>query len=284
MEKVKNNIPSVDDILDRPADLEAGIDVLKETVNSEKNKLKLKKRKKHILRLSLFFLILLLIGGSVFYFSSDYSNVRSVKVLNNKYLSDDYIMELTGINTKSKYLLLFTSFNGFKAEDSPLIKDVRVEKGANRSVVIYVEENTIMGYRYSDKMELVLGDGTIIPFEGKYIYSLAILPMFMINDNERTVAIAKQMNKLDTDIISRISEVREYSLSYDSNIVKFVMDDGYRIYSSLDGVPLIAEYLKIITSSTSKNSCIFIDADHQVAVIRDCAELEQLNVSNSTGD
>lgn len=284
MAEVEKNIPEIDDVLDKPVELQAGLDVLLEKLNFEKAAKKIKSRRKLYSRLVIIGLTVLIVGSLLVYFLSSASNVRSVKVVNNRYLSDEYIQELTGISTDSKYLLLFTSFNGFKAEDSPLIKDIRVEKGGNRSVVIYVEENTIMGYRYTDKMELVLGDGTIIPFESRYIYSLAILPMFMINDNDRTVAIAKEMNNLDTDIISRISEVKEYSLSYDPNMVKFVMDDGYRIYTSLDGVKYIAEYLKIITSSSSKHSCIFIDPDHQMAVIRDCKDLESPHGAGETGE
>ena len=284
MEKVDKNMPEIDDVLDKPVELQAGLDVLMEKLDFEKAAKKLKSRRTLYSRLVIIGLVLLIVGSLALYFFSSASNVRSVKVVNNHYLSDEYIQELTGISTDSKYLLLFTSFNGYKAEDSPLIKDIRVEKGGNRSVVIYVEENTIMGYRYTDKMELVLGDGEIIPFESRYIFSLAILPMFMIGDNDRTIAIAKEMNNLDTDIISRISEIKEYSMSYDPNMVKFVMDDGYRIYTSLDGVKYIAEYLKIITSSSSKHSCIFIDPDHQMAVIRDCKDLEQPQTADESGN
>ena len=283
MEKVDKNMPEIDDVLDKPVELQAGLDVLMEKLDFEKAAKKLKSRRTLYSRLVIIGLVLLIVGSLALYFFSSASNVRSVKVVNNHYLSDEYIQELTGISTDSKYLLLFTSFNGYKAEDSPLIKNIRVEKGGNRSVVIYVEENTIMGYRYTDKMELVLGDGEIIPFESRYIFSLAILPMFMIGDNDRTIAIAKEMNNLDTDIISRISEIKEYSMSYDPNMVKFVMDDGYRIYTSLDGVKYIAEYLKIITSSSSKHSCIFIDPDHQMAVIRDCKDLEQPQTADDGG-
>jgi len=277
-------MPEIDDVLDKPVELQAGLDVLMEKLDFEKAAKKLKSRRTLYSRLVIIGLVLLIVGSLALYFFSSASNVRSVKVVNNHYLSDEYIQELTGISTDSKYLLLFTSFNGYKAEDSPLIKNIRVEKGGNRSVVIYVEENTIMGYRYTDKMELVLGDGEIIPFESRYIFSLAILPMFMIGDNDRTIAIAKEMNNLDTDIISRISEIKEYSMSYDPNMVKFVMDDGYRIYTSLDGVKYIAEYLKIITSSSSKHSCIFIDPDHQMAVIRDCKDLEQPQTADESGN
>ena len=284
MEKVDKNMPEIDDVLDKPVELQAGLDVLLEKLDFEKAAKKLKSRRTLYSRLVIIGLVLLIVGSLALYFFSSASNVRSVKVVNNHYLSDEYIQELTGISTDSKYLLLFTSFNGYKAEDSPLIKNIRVEKGGNRSVVIYVEENTIMGYRYTDKMELVLGDGKIIPFESRYIFSLAILPMFMIGDNDRTIAIAKEMNNLDTDIISRISEIKEYSMSYDPNMVKFVMDDGYRIYTSLDGVKYIAEYRKIITSSSSKHSCIFIDPDHQMAVIRDCKDLEQPQAAEEGGN
>ncbi|MBQ1521707.1 MAG: FtsQ-type POTRA domain-containing protein [Erysipelotrichaceae bacterium] len=257
-------------------EVEAGINIIRQKVDLEKAKKKLIARKK-------VYSILLLAGiigfiGLMFfvYLLTPASNVRSVKILNNNYLSDEYIQELTGISTKSEYVLLFPGLKAYKASRSPLINNVKITRGPSKTVIIDVEENPIMGYRFKDNMELVLGDGSIIKFDQKYVKGITILPLFMNVKDEKVAQVATQMNRLDFDTVSRIAEVRDFSMSYDSDMVKFVMDDGYEVYTSLDGIPLLVNYLDIITTTTSPNRCVYLDYDHNNAIVRNCREIERI--------
>ena len=257
-------------------EVETGINIIRQKVDLEKAKKKLKTKKKlySIFRLLGLIGTLLLICG--IYIVLPVSNVRSVKIVNNNYLSDEYIQELTGVSTKSEYVLLFTALRSFRAAQSPLVNNIKIERGPNKTVIIDVDENPIMGYRYGKGMELILGDGSIIAFDQKYIKGLTILPMFMNVEEEKISRVAQAMNKLDFDTISRIAEVRDFSLSYDSDMVKFIMDDGYTVYSSVDGIPLLKSYISIITTTTSANKCIYLDYDHNNAIVRNCQEMEKM--------
>ena len=258
-------------------EVEAGINIIRQKVDLEKARKKLIARKK-VYSILLLAGIIGMIGLMFFiYLLSPASNVRSVKIINNNYLSDEYIQELTGISTKSEYVLLFPGFKEYKASRSPLINDIRITRGANKTVIIDVDENPIMGYRFKDKMELVLGDGSIIKFDQKYVKGITILPLFMNVKDEKVVQVATQMNRLDFDTVSRIAEVRDFSMSYDSDMVKFVMDDGYEVYTTLDGIPLLVNYLDIITTTTSPNRCIYLDYDHNNAIVRNCREIEKIS-------
>ena len=257
-------------------EVEAGINIIRRKVDLEKAKKKLKARKKLYSIFALLGIIGALLLMCFIYILLPISNVRSVKILNNNYLSDEYIQELTGISTKSEYVLLFTSLKSFKAKRSPLVNDIKIERGSNKTVIIDVDENPIMGYRYTTGMELVLGDGSIVKFDQKYIKGLTILPMFMNVKDEKVARVAIAMSKLDFDTISRIAEVRDFSLSYDSDMVKFIMDDGYEVYSSIDGIPLLKNYIDIITTTTSPNKCIYLDYDHNNAIVRNCQEMEKM--------
>lgn len=260
-------------------EVEAGINIIRQKVDLEKTRKKLKAKKKLYSIFALLGIIGALLLMCVIYILLPGSNVRSVKIINNNYLSDEYIQELTGISTKSEYVLLFPSLKAFKASRSPLVNGVKIERGSNKTVIIDVDENPIMGYRYNNGMELVLGDGSIIRFDQKYIKGLTILPMFMNVGDDKVSQVAIAMSKLDFDTISRIAEVRDFSLSYDSNMVKFIMDEGYAVYSSIDGIPLLKNYIDIITTTTSPNKCIYLDYDHNNAIVRNCQEMEKMATS-----
>lgn len=257
-------------------EVEAGINIIRQKVDLEKAKKKLKARKKLYSIFALMGIIGALLLICVIYILLPGSNVRSVKIVNNNYLSDEYIQELTGISTRSEYVLLFPSLKAFKASRSPLVNGVKIERGPNKTVIIDVDENPIMGYRYTEGMELVLGDGSIIKFDQKYIKGLTILPMFMNVQDDKVAQVAIAMSRLDFDTISRIAEVRDFSLSYDTNMVKFIMDEGYAVYSSIDGIPLLKNYIDIITTTTSPNKCIYLDYDHNNAIVRNCQEMEKM--------
>ena len=192
-------------------------------------------------------------------------------------------MEACGISTNSEYMMVISSLAERKGENSPLIEDLKITKGPRHSIVISVKETPIVGYRYDDRMELVLGDGTFVEFESKYIKQLALLPMFMSMEEEKIIKAAKEMAKLELNTLIRISEVRDFALSYDENMVKFVMDDTYRIYCPIDGITLVDNYLQIIKNSTSKYKCIHIESINEVAIMRNCEELETMYETYKNG-
>ena len=63
-------------------------------------------------------------------------------------------------------------------------------------------------------------------------------------------------------------------------MVKFIMDDGYEIYTSIDGIPLMTNYLDIITTTTSPNRCVYLDYDHNNAIVRNCREIEKMAIGD----
>ena len=262
-------------------EVDAGIKIIRQKVDLEKAKKKLAAKKKLYSILLILGIIGSLLLGFGIYLLTPYSNVRSVKIINNNYLSDEYIQELTGISTKSEYMLLFTRIKSFVASRSPLINEIDIRRGPNKSVVIEVDENPIMGYRVNNgKMELILGDGSFVEFDQKYVKGITILPLFMNVKDDKVSQVAVQMSRLDFDTVSRIAEVRDFSLSYDNNMVKFIMDDGYEIYTSIDGIPLMTNYLDIITTTTSPNRCVYLDYDHNNAIVRNCREIEKMAIGN----
>ncbi|MBR0230547.1 MAG: hypothetical protein IJL94_04085, partial [Erysipelotrichaceae bacterium] len=75
MAEVEKNIPEIDDVLDKPVELQAGLDVLLEKLNFEKAARKIKSRRKLYSRLIIIGLTILIVGSLLVYFLSSASNV-----------------------------------------------------------------------------------------------------------------------------------------------------------------------------------------------------------------
>ncbi|MBQ1878542.1 MAG: FtsQ-type POTRA domain-containing protein [Erysipelotrichaceae bacterium] len=261
---------------DLPSEEEAGQEIILQKLNLEKARKELSERKKLLTVAVLTGILMIFAVIFMLYMFSPVSNVKNIRVVGNYYLSDQYILEQCGLSTDSKYVLLFAPFKEGDAEKSPLINKVHISRDKNMTVVVTVEENRLMGYRYDKKMELILADGSFIPFDGTYLKNLSLLPMYISMKEEKIRQVVEQLVKLDDDIVSRISEVKDFALSYDNNMVKFTMDDNYKVICSLNAVPLMKDYMQIVINTTSKMGCIYFDAASSTAVVRDCKELEKM--------
>ncbi len=262
--------------LQEESEVEAGQEVIRQTIAFENAKKKFQANKKKYSRLLVLITILMIILVSTVYLISPISNVKSVKINGNNVLADEYIRKVTGIDYNTKYVFLISPVKQAKANSSELIDNCEITKGRNHTVVINVDENSIVGYQYEDKMELILGDGRAIEFESNYIKNLALLPMFMSVPEDKLSRIATELGKLKFDTMVRISEVRDFALSYDYDMVKFVMEDGYSVYCSINGIDMLDQYLEILKNTSSKHKCILMDTSNNVAILRDCKELESL--------
>ena len=271
-------------IQESETEVEAGKEFIKETLTLEEAAKRLARKKIWHSRLLVVGIIVAIVGCIIGYLISDFSNVRSVKVINNSFLSAEYIMDQAGISTESDFIFIFPKIKELSLRSDPLIKDVKITRGPNHSVVIDVTENGIVGYRYEEKMQLILGDGSFVDFKSKYISNLSLLPMFMSVPEEKIKMVAERLAELDPEVVMRISEVRDYALSYDENMIKFVMEDGYAVYSSMDGISYLKDYLSIIKNTGSSNKCIYFDTENKVAVMRSCSELEELYRRHLDGD
>jgi hypothetical protein len=70
-------------------------------------------------------------------------------------------------------------------------------------------------------------------------------------------------------------------------MVKLVMDEGFYVFSSINGIPYIDNYTEIISYEDKVgNKCIQIIEDYSIAVKIDCSEIESYmsQPENDKGD
>ena len=99
-----------------------------------------------------------------------------------------------------------------------------------------------------------------------------LLPYICINDSNLLASVCSKLAQLSNDNLFRIAEIYNISFTYDSNMLKLVMDQGYYVYCSVRGIPYLTNYLDIISTDQNQNQkCILILEEYSKAIKTDCS-------------
>ncbi len=209
---------------------------------------------------------------------SDYSNIYRITVSGNVYLSDEDIIELSGISDNSKYLFLIPSFKKKKLEKSPFIESVTITKLDNRVVNIEVIEYKQVAYIYeNDDVYILLINGDKVLIDDNNIYLIAKIPLLEGYNNDQINQILRGFKAIDYNTINEISEIHRYPFSYDENMMEVIMRDGNYCFVSWTGLEMLDKYYLIVSgidTSTNK-ACIFLDELTNSGYIGICPWQEQ---------
>lgn len=217
---------------------------------------KQKKRKRRNKRIARFALLVSLIVLVVFYLTSDLSKVKSLTIKNNVHYSDSQILELAGIDYDSNYILTMSLYVNYKLEKNPLIADAKLKKNLHGGFTIYIEEEKVIG-SLKENPELLLIQGKGI--ENISNISLKSIPRIGAFTDEQLLKLNESFENVDSKVLTMISEILPHAETYNSEMVRIVMNDGNRITSSYDGISLINNYKKILPQLEGTHVCLFMD-------------------------
>ncbi|MEG0177788.1 cell division protein FtsQ/DivIB [Anaerorhabdus sp.] len=208
--------------------------------------------------------------GCAYYFSPT-SKVKSIRVTNNYYLEKDYIKNLSEITLDNRYYLVVDYLVEKKLEESELIKNATVRHKNQGVIEIEIEEETPFGYRYLEQGELLLTNGKSVPLASEYLDIIAKVPYIDgFETEEQLLHIAKAFQKVDRNIIESISEVSQYSMSYDENTIRLFMRDGNNFFASYYSLEMINSYNEIASDFIGNGQCIYSDESLKVAFTSTC--------------
>lgn len=200
----------------------------------EKSKNKPKKRLKKKMRSFFFSLFIILIVGSIFYFTSSLSKLSVIYFEGLHYVSRSELIHLTGLTYQDYFLQLDTQKIAEDILKHPLVTSVDVKKTGLNQLNIEVKEKDIIGCVELDGgFRYVLSDGTLIEndqaikvtCQGTVIYGLteenlkeSILSLFI-----------ESMTKLDPILINLIKEIHYEPMYGDVNRFSLFLKDGNTI-------------------------------------------------------
>ena len=211
------------------------------------------------------------------------SKVKGFDIEGNYFLSDEEILNISGISDQSRYLFLFDSLTEEHLKDNPLIQDAEVKVKNDGTVSIHITEKVIIGYRYKTYPELIFQDGTVMELSNQYAYLYAEVPL-IVGFNEDISDFAKAFEKVPQKRIASISEIHRHEYSYDPNGIEFVMKDGNRFFASFYSADVINQYNGVASALSEKSVCLYADENSRNVYKSLCPEeilaLEQLEAEN----
>ena len=214
-----------------------------------------KKRKKRKIKFKsiLITLFLLLIIASVVYTVS-LLRVKTYYVYDNKYLTDEEVLDILKLNKKSSFLLTNTLTEKAIISKSKRIKDVKIKRTLSLEVKVYVTEYNVLFYD-NEKKKSVIENGTTVDY--KYDNSPVLINK--IEDKEIYKKFLNKMNKVDTNILDIISEIKYVPNGIDKERFLLSMNDGNYVYVTISKLHKINEYRSVIDSVENKRGILYLD-------------------------
>ena len=184
--------------------------------------------------------------------------INNIYIVNNKYLSDQEIIDISGIRNYPSFILT-TSFSiKNKLMKNSLINDVKVTKKIGNVIEINVEEYEPL-FIYDNK--ILLSSGNTIDGD----YNLPVIKN-KINDDILDKLISKYQN-VENEIRLLISEIEYVPNDIDKERFLITMNDGNYVYITLYKINSLNEYVKIVSSlNTNKKGILYLDSGNYFEV------------------
>lgn len=235
--------------------------IKKEKDIEEYHTVKKKRKKKRKIRLAVKILVILLLF--IAYLISDFSNVKKIIVKNANILSNEEVISLSKINHQSKSIFIN---NLFKTKmNHVLVKDYHIKNNYLGEIILDIEEVKVVGYIIEEKSIDLLTD-TNEKISHEYVPDYIMrLPKINTVEDDFLKLLSVQLGKLDATLIARISEITKVVRSYDNKTVLLIMEDGNKVYGSIDDLILLKNYNDIIQTVKGNNHCIQLDSANNSA-------------------
>ncbi len=202
---------------------------LEDRIPKLKQRRKKKANKRAILLLSLFFILLIL----VLYFLSPLSNVRSVKVKGNDYLSDELVIRTSGISTDVSIWKMDEEKAVDRLKKLPQLESAELSISFPNTVIIEMKEYEQLGILVKDgDYHPVLSSGEFLEPLNRRDVNLSAPLLFGYKEGKELNSIVEALQMLPEEILNAISEIHHDPTETDIYHVKLYMNDGLEVVAT----------------------------------------------------
>lgn len=195
-----------------------------------------RRRRKSRRRLVLYISILTFFLLFVFYFQSEYSTVRDVKVFGTEMVDERWVVEASGL--KEEVSMWAYPFSDMLDEISehPVIVSVEAERAWPRTISLYVDEHRTVGYLRTEENDAfypLLSDGSVLSQED-FQESRVDEPLISGMENHPDLArLAQELDELDDTVTRRISEIVHEPEQGDLHLTLYTTD-GFTVFTEVN--------------------------------------------------
>ena len=220
----------------------------------------MKKRKIKYKKLFIFISLFIIVCFLIYKFFT--SNVNTIYILNNKYISKEEVLNILNINEKTKLFNTFLIEN--KLSNNDYIIDGKIYHRNIFDLYIEIEENIPLYYNSKTKKTILL-DGKMV--DKKY----SIPSLITTIPDKQLIKFDKEMKKVKLDILNKISEISYKPSEKDENLFLLSMTDGNYVYLTLDRFDNINTYLDIMNKLepklNGKKGILYLDSGNYFDIL-----------------
>ena len=221
--------------------------------------------KKKKLKLIPFLIVLLVLGGlflGVYYFVN--SKTKNIIVKNTSYLNDDYILKLADFyDYPSVYIFKINKIEK-KLEKSPYIKDCKIKRKFYNILIIEVEENKPLYLNNTENTFVFSDKEEVLKEEAIDLFRVPRLMNYI--PNNKYDSFIKAMNKVDKDILGKISDIEYLPNEYDKDRFLLYMDDGNMLYVTLTKFDNINYYNDVLSQLEGHKGILYLDSGNHFEI------------------
>lgn len=237
---------------------EISYDHVERILDNRRRRMDEKLFRSHQSRIAIKAVLCALVCVVVVYFALPISHIRAIRITGNHFLDESYIRSAAAISENDRFYLTIPGVVENRLSANPLIADASVTMNDDQSISISITENELIGYRYVDKPEVVLKDGSVIALESEYLDLVAMIPLITgFEDEEKLQKLINAFQNVDQEVIEDIAEIREYPLSYDPEAVLVLMRTGGYFIGGYYTMTNINSYNEVYALQSDKSKCLF---------------------------
>ncbi len=255
----------------------APLEAINSNMSQKKKRLKARRRKRFFLRLMMLAIVSLMVVGLIKLDQSDISRIQVLKVSGNKLLSDEEILNYAQIKKGDRLLFNLPIFKNSKLKKHEFIDKATLNVYYRKGYVnIDVEETPAVAYRNELEPRIYFANGHFIELSTETSHMIEGLPLLLgFTDEALSEKLLKALGKIDEGAYSGISEIHHIPKELDPYAMKFVMNEEYLVYISIETLPMMHSYATLINGADELNKCIDMieygpTEESQTAIVRQC--------------
>lgn len=214
-----------------------------------------KKRKIKLLNFLIFLLVLSVLSFSVYFILQ--IRVKNLIVTGTNYIEDDTILELAKVKDYPKFLLTTNYTVKKNLEKYPYIKSAKLVKKWPLTFEIKVEEARTLFYNTNNNSYVLNNDKNIK--ESKSEYNFRVPRLLNYVPDKKYKSFVSNMNKVNDDVLSKISDIEYQPNDYDKDRFLLYMDDGNMVYLTLTKFKMINHYNEVLKQLENHKGILYLD-------------------------
>lgn len=214
--------------------------------------MKPKKRKRRLKKGRVLLLILFLLAISFLCYKFVDIPIKSIVITGNDILTDKEIINISGLEDYPSIFSIFSHDIKNRLEKNPYVQEVKVRKGF-LNIKIDIKEKKIL-YIDGKSKEKVTMDTSV---KDDKVLCVPFLTNEVTLDKKQ--GFLKAMNKIDKDILCKMSEIKYDPNDIDKDRYLVYMNDGNSVYLTVNKFDKINKYNSILENVGKQNGILYLD-------------------------